>query len=490
MLNFVGCKILVIGDAMLDEYVSTSIGRISPEAPVPVARINQRWSVPGGAANVARNLACLGCTTYLAGLRGRDASGTQLQSLLDNQGIHTLFVCTDDRPTICKTRIVSKGQQLLRLDHEDSTQIMPSTLEALWKKVSSIIATMDAVILSDYRKGVMQRVGEQDSLAIRTIAACRQARVPVLVDPKDTDWSLYAHADCITPNILELAQVTHTDPEDFPALCAGARTLMERYHLARILLTRSEKGIALMEWDDQCREIPTQAREVADVSGAGDTVIAVMAACIAKKFTWQDAAKTANCAAGVVVGKAGTSPIELAELREAQMNADITANRQLARLNAKIHNLEQLLLQVDLWRRAGKKIVFTNGCFDLLHMGHIQLIEEAAAQGDKLIVALNSDASIKRLKGPARPIQSEKARCIVMAALEEVSAVIVFEEDTPIRLVEAINPDILVKGGDYSIENIVGAEHVRKNGGRIHMANFISGFSTTNIINTAANQKP
>lgn len=483
MLNFVGCKILVVGDVMLDEYVVTKISRISPEAPVPVAQIEQRWSVPGGAANVARNLACLGCSTFLAGLRGHDATGGQLQSLLDSYGINTFFAFTDERPTICKTRIVCKGQQLLRLDHEDSGPVALSALEALWQKISCRISEMDAVILSDYQKGVMQSTGGYDSLATRVIAACRHAHVPVLVDPKGTDWSLYAHADCITPNIRELAEVTRTDPEDFPALCVGAQSLMERHHLAHVLLTRSEKGIALIEGDGQYTEIPTQAREVADVSGAGDTVIAVTTACIAKGFSWQEAAKMANRAAGIVVGKAGTSPIELVELREAQLNAAISANSQLARLNSKIHTLEQLLAQVDLWRRAGKKIVFTNGCFDLLHMGHIQLIEEAASQGDKLIVALNADASIKRLKGSARPIQSEKTRCVVMAALEEVNAVVVFEEDTPLRLVEAISPDVLVKGGDYATENIVGAEHVRKTGGRVHVANFMPGFSTTAIIN-------
>ena len=481
MLSFTDCRILVAGDIMLDVYMATHVGRISPEAPVPVARIQKHWSVPGGAANVARNLVCLGCRVTLAGLRGHDDAGEQLQRLLTAQGIRSRLVFTDDRPTPCKTRVVSQGQQLLRLDNEEQDDLPPAVLEELWTVVEAELEAADVVVLSDYAKGVFRRFSREDSLAARIIAACRTLGKPVLIDPKGADWGRYAGADCITPNTRELLEALHTTDEAFPALCDGAAQLMRRHDLPRILLTRSEKGMALLQRDAPCTEIPTRAREVADVSGAGDTVIAVAAACVAKGMDWPAAARIANMAAGVVVGKAGTSPIELAELRAALL-ADAGRGKDLSRLNAKIYTLDRLDIDVRNWRRSGKKIVFTNGCFDLLHMGHIQLIEEAAAQGDKLIVALNSDSSVKRLKGERRPIQPERARAIVMAALEGVDAVILFDEDTPLQLIETLSPDVLVKGGDYSVESVVGAQHVLAQGGRVHLASFMQGFSTTNIV--------
>lgn len=482
MLSFTDCRILVIGDIMLDEYMATQVGRISPEAPVPVARIQKHWSVPGGAANVARNLACLGCGVMLAGLRGHDPAGEQLQRLLTAQGIKTRFEFTDDRPTPSKTRVVALGQQLLRLDNEEEADLPVETLERLWSAIQGLIPDAAAVVLSDYDKGVFRRFSSGDSLAARAIQACRENQIPVLIDPKSADWGRYAHADCITPNIRELTEAANVPEDSFEALTKGAAALMRQHGLPRILLTRSEKGMALLQHDTVPVEIPTQAREVADVSGAGDTVIAVVAVCAAKGIDWLSAAKMANMAAGVVVGKAGTSPIELAELRAAALAAACDRGKDLSRLNAKIYTLERLAPKVELWRRKGKKIVFTNGCFDLLHMGHIQLIQEAAAQGDKLIIALNSDSSVKRLKGKKRPIQPEKARAIVMAALEGVDAVILFSEETPLSLIEALSPDVLVKGGDYHPDSIVGARHVLGRGGRVHVANFTSGYSTTNLV--------
>ena len=482
MLSFTDCRILVIGDIMLDEYMATQVGRISPEALVPVARIQKHWSVPGGAANVARNLACLGCGVTLAGLRGHDSAGEQLQRLLTAQGIKTRLEFTNDRPTPSKTRVVALGQQLLRLDNEEQADLPVETLERLWSGIQGLIPDAAAVVLSDYDKGVFRRFSGGDSLAARAIQACRENQIPVLIDPKSTDWGRYAHADCITPNIRELAEAANVPEDSFEALTKGAAALMRQHGLPRILLTRSEKGMALLQHDTVPVEIPTQAREVADVSGAGDTVIAVVAVCAAKGIDWLSAAKMANMAAGVVVGKAGTSPIELAELRVAALAAASAPNKELSRLNAKIYALDRLLPVVELWRRKGKKIVFTNGCFDLLHMGHIQLIQEAYAQGDKLIVALNSDSSVKYLKGENRPIQKQKARSIVMAALEGVDAVILFDEVTPLHLIEALSPDVLVKGGDYDVQSVVGAQYVISHGGRVHLANFMRGYSTTNIV--------
>lgn len=481
MLSFTECCMLVIGDIMLDKYMATLVGRISPEAPVPVARVQKQWCVPGGAANVACNLIHLGCKVTLVGLRGHDNEGEHLQFLLSAKGIKSSLVFTDDRPTPCKTRIVAMGQQLLRLDNEEKADLLPQTLEHMWNVIQDELQSATVVVLSDYDKGVFRRFPSGDSLAERIIAACRKRRTPVLVDPKGADWGRYAHADCITPNTKELANALNVSTDSFSVLQEGASRLMQRHHLPRILLTRSEKGIAFLQHGAANTEISTQARDVADVSGAGDTVIAVAAACVAKGMDWISAARMANTAAGIVVGKVGTSPIELAELRAA-VETSCGLGKDLSRLNAKIYTLERLAPKVESWRRKGKKVVFTNGCFDLLHMGHIQLIEEAAAQGDKLIVALNADISVKRLKGVNRPIQPENARAIVIAALEGVDAVILFDEDAPQQLIEVLSPNVLVKGGDYDVQSVVGAQHVISCGGRVHLTKFMNGYSTTNII--------
>lgn len=482
MLSFTECHVLVIGDIMLDEYMSTQVGRISPEASVPVAHIQKQWSVPGGAANVARNLACLGSKVTLAGMRGHDAAGDRLQSLLHKLGITTLLELTDDRPTACKTRVVAQGQQLLRLDNEVLDDFPQTYLEQLWLSVKDRLIQANVVLLSDYDKGIFRRLPDGDSLAARIIVACKKHGIPVLVDPKGEDWGRYSQADCITPNVRELGEAAHVKDSALECLQRGAQALMDQHAIPRILLTRSEKGMTLLTNDGSSHNIPTQAREVADVSGAGDTGIAVLAACIAKGMDWSSAAGMANMAAGVVVGKAGTSPIQLAELRAAVTAAIDTPHKDLSRLNAKIYTLDRLTSQVESWRSKKKKIVFTNGCFDLLHMGHVQLIEEAAAQGDKLIVALNSDFSVMRLKGSGRPIQKQKARAVVMSALAGVDAVILFDEETPLRLIEALSPDVLVKGGDYDVQSVVGAKHVMSYNGRVHLATFVQGYSTSKII--------
>lgn len=488
-LSFGGSRIFVIGDIMLDEYVEAAVNRISPEAPVPVALVRRRRNVPGGAANVARNLASLGCEVLLAGVAGEDGAGETLKRLVSGLGITPVFGSATDRPTTVKTRITAHGQQLLRLDEEDRSPFPDSLYESLWQNIAPRLGGVGAVILSDYDKGVFMRDRHGQSLALRIISRCRELGVPVLVDPKGRDWERYARADVITPNIRELAEATGRAADDYPGLCAGGADLLQRHSFGRILLTRSEKGMTILQKRTAPREIRANAREVADVSGAGDTVIAVAGACMAGGMPFEEAAKMANLAAGIVVGKAGTSTVELGELRNAWLAENMRGAGQLARLNLKIcDSLPALQSLVALWRQQGLKVVFTNGCFDLLHAGHIQLVEEAAAQGDKLIVAVNSDSSVKRLKGPERPMQPENARSLVLAALEEVDAVIIFEEDTPKNLIEAITPDVLVKGGDYDPESIVGAEHVRRTGGRVHIAKFRDGFSTTGLIDRARKQ--
>lgn len=481
MLSFVDCRILVIGDIILDVYVDTKVKRISPEAPVPVAHAYRQWSTPGGAANVAKNLICLGCNVTLIGICGHDDSGKYLQQLLLDSGIKNKLIFTGDRQTSRKTRILSQGQQLLRIDNEENSDLPESIMEKSWDIIKDKISNMSAVVISDYNKGLFRKFSNNESLSERIIECCKKLHIPVLVDPKGTNWERYANADCITPNIHELSEVLNISQEAFDRLQSGAFELIKKYKFSKILLTRSEKGMALFQPGSNCIEIPTQAREVSDVSGAGDTVIAVLSACIAKGMDWLTAARIANIAAGIVVSKVGTSPIELSELREA--TAPHEKNRNfLSCANTKFFTVEHLKSKVEDWHKKGKKIVFTNGCFDLLHMGHIKLLEEAAAQGDKLIVGLNSDSSIKRLKGESRPIQAENARAVVLAALAVVDAVILFDELTPLNLIKSISPDVLVKGGDYTIESVVGAAHVLSYGGRVHLTGFVDGYSTTNII--------
>ncbi len=480
-------RILVIGDIMLDKYTETSVGRISPEAPVIVARVHGRWTAPGGAANVARNLATLGCAVSLIGVCGEDAAGRELGELLEKQAIRAELVRAGDRPTTCKTRVMARGQHLLRLDEEIGAPVQKAVLGRLREAIDGALPDAAAVILSDYGKGVLSHdAADSDALPRHVIEQCRKKGIAVLVDPKGDHWERYAGADCITPNTKELAHVLRADPEDMTALCGGAAALMNANGIGRILLTRSQKGMALIATDGKAVEIPARAREVCDVSGAGDTVIAVLAACIAGGMDWLQAARIANIAAGIVVGKVGTSPVLPDELNEAIAQEKARMTPGVVRLNEKVQALDALLRLVKSWRDRNETIVFTNGCFDLLHIGHVQLIQEAARQGDRLIVAVNSDASVKRLKGPERPIQPQAARALVMAGLDGVDAVTIFDEDTPLALIEAVTPDVLVKGGDYDPDTIVGAAHVRAHGGRVHIAKLLKGFSTTGIVKSIA----
>lgn len=479
MLHFVDKRLLVVGDVMLDEYIMTSVGRISPEAPVPVAQVREERHVPGGAANVACNLASLGCSVCLAGVCGTDGAGDVLADVLKAAGMATCLHRTDDRPTTQKSRVVSQGQQLLRLDREKTTLFPPAIVDALWQDVLDQLPHVAVVILSDYDKGLL-RSGGGDVLAARVMHACAVRGIPVLVDPKGTDWSCYAGAACITPNVKELVCAAGLEDAQETTLVDGAHALMRRFHLPRLLLTRSEKGVALFERDAAPVDIPARVREVADVSGAGDTVIAVLAACVASGMEWLDAARVANMAAGLVVAKSGTSAVTRQELQDAVTQAE--RHEGLVDLDSRICSLAQLQRRVAVWKHAGQRIVFTNGCFDLLHIGHVRLLREAAAQGDKLIVAINADASVRRLKGKERPIQKAAARAAVMAALDGVDAVIVFEEDTPLRLIEALTPHVLVKGGDYMEATVVGAAHVLAHGGRVHIVPTVDGYSTTSLV--------
>lgn len=471
--DFTRARLLVVGDAMLDVYVETEVRRISPEAPVPVAGVRARRSVPGGAANVARNLVSLGCAASLLGVRGADDAARSLERRLRESGIAATLIASSRRPTTTKTRVVTRGQQLIRLDEEAVHPLDAEEYARLREALPAALDGCDAVILSDYGKGVLLRRPDGSCLAGDVIAACADRGVPVLADPKRDDWKRYAGAECVTPNSAEFAAVSGCAGETREAMEAAARDLRRRIAVPRLLLTRGARGMALFEEDRDPLFIKAEARQVVDVSGAGDTVIAVLAACRACGLSYARAARCANAAAGMVVSKAGTSPVSRSEF--------LHAVRRDGGSTPKIMDLPQLREAVAFWKQQGQRIVFTNGCFDILHKGHIMLLHEAAAQGDRLVVAINADSSVRRLKGETRPVQDEQSRALLIAALQDVDAVIVFEEDTPLRLVEALLPDVLVKGGDYTVENIVGADVVRAHGGRVHLARLQDGYSTTGI---------
>ena len=475
-MNFDTVHVLVVGDVMLDRYIAGSVGRISPEAPVPVLGVNKRWFAPGGAANVARNLVNLGAQATLVGLSGIDEAGDDLCRSLEQAGIEHRLISSGARSTTCKTRVLAQGQQLLRLDEERCMHPDADELDALRQAVFDTLPDCRAVILSDYGKGVLLENEQGESLCRAIIDEARRLGIAVLVDPKGTQWGRYAGAHCVTPNRQEFALACGRDehvPLDRALRAELADRLRKRHAIERVLLTRGAKGMALFGPDAPPRYIRAAMREVADVSGAGDTVIATLGACIGSGLSWEESMDAANAAAGVAVGKMGTAPVSITELRQAlRQGAD----------NPKLYALPELLEKVEDWRRKNESIVFTNGCFDLLHPGHISLLRQSAAQGTHLVGGLNSDASVRRLKGPSRPVQNEQSRALLLSALHGVDAVVFFDEDTPLNLVTALRPDVLVKGSDYTVETVVGADVVLASGGRVYLADLVQGCSTTGIV--------
>ncbi|MGC8490539.1 MAG: bifunctional D-glycero-beta-D-manno-heptose-7-phosphate kinase/D-glycero-beta-D-manno-heptose 1-phosphate adenylyltransferase HldE [Syntrophobacteraceae bacterium] len=475
--DFRSTRILVFGDVMLDRYIMGEVRRISPEAPVPVLRIKERYEVPGGAGNVSNNLARLGCETSLLGIIGEDGDGALLRRLCVKSGVGERLLIDQTRPTITKTRIVAREQQLLRLDDEQPEVLSERVAAQLLESFEKSVAGFGAVILSDYGKGIFQTPGFCRSV----ISLAGKHGVPVFVDPKGREWERYRNATCITPNASELEEVAEASIEGEARLVEEAEKVRERYGAEWLLVTRGAKGMCLLGPQSSRLVIPTIAREVYDVSGAGDTVIAVLAACVAGGVDFPEAARIANTAGGIVVGKLGTQPITAAELQYGLQLEESGING--IRYAGKSGTLESAGMQVQAWRSNGEKIVFTNGCFDLLHPGHIHLLEEARALGDRLVVGLNSDGSVKRLKGPKRPILAESDRLVLLKALSCVDLVVIFEEDTPLRLIEALRPDILVKGADYLPEQVVGREVVEAYGGRVALVSLMDGYSTTRIAN-------
>jgi D-beta-D-heptose 7-phosphate kinase/D-beta-D-heptose 1-phosphate adenosyltransferase len=468
--GFSQLKVLVIGDIMLDRYIHGEVERISPEAPVPVIRHAQRYERAGGAANVAMNLAGLGCQAFLAGFWGSDTEQRELAAIMERAGVDTVGVVSSSLPTISKTRIVGRNQQLLRLDIE--SRDTPPAVEAqrLLERATELAGKVHAVILSDYAKGALT-----DALCVSVIRAARAAGVPILADPKTPDFGKYSGATTVCPNLGELSLATGVSAHKTEKIIAAGRALIAEHDLQFLTVTMSERGITVIRRDGSYHS-PARAREVFDVSGAGDTVIATLAASLAGGLQIETAVELANVAAGIVVGKVGTVPIAQHELIAA-----LTPSSGLS-AGEKILDLERIQRRVAEWRASGETIVFTNGCFDLLHVGHITLLEDCRRFGTKLVLGLNTDSSVCRLKGPTRPIVGERERARVMAALAAVDAVVLFEEDTPLELIRTLKPNVLVKGGDYTIETVVGHEDVQAYGGRVEIVPTVEGFSTTNIV--------
>jgi D-beta-D-heptose 7-phosphate kinase/D-beta-D-heptose 1-phosphate adenosyltransferase len=461
--DFSSTRVVVAGDVMLDRYLFGSTGRISPEAPVPVVHVHETDDRPGGAANVAVNLATLGVNTRLVGVVGKDAAADSLKAIMAKRGISCDFAYAEDRPTITKTRVQSRGQQLIRLDEENVAD-MPG--DAMVDTVAKNLNGAGAVILSDYGKGALADVA-------RMIARCREADIPVLVDPKGTDFSKYRGASLLTPNQSEFEAVAGKCYSD-EDLVDRARTMMDNLDLEALLVTRSEKGMLLIETGASPLFLSTQAREVYDVTGAGDTVIATLAAALASGQNLASAAALANIAAGLVVRKIGVATVTPGELS--------AALHQRGQGGRGLVELDTLLALVDESRGRNERIVMTNGCFDVLHAGHVAYLEEAKSLGDRLIVAVNDDDSVRRLKGESRPINALEDRLLVLAGLAAVDWVVAFAEDTPARLMKAVLPDVLVKGGDYKPEEIVGAKEVQQNGGEVRVLAFRDGHSSSRII--------
>lgn len=467
-------RLLAVGDLMLDKYIWGEVGRISPEAPVPVVRATHQSVRPGGVANVALNLALLGAETRVIGFAGGDDDERLLGESLSSNGVATEFIVSEGYPTITKTRILGGRQQMLRLDSERLTPRPQADYDRLIEAALARLPGCDALVLSDYAKGSFP-----PDVCQALIQGARRLGIPVLVDPKSPDFARYRGATTICPNLAEIAAAAHQDPRDagrnLDALLTAAEDMAKDYDFEFLTATLSEKGIALVRPGSRFMA-PAVARQVFDVSGAGDTVIAVLALCLASGLKPEVGVQLANVAAGIVVGKVGTVPVEKHELLAA-LAPEIALHAE-----EKVVELKELVNRVALWKANGERVVFTNGCFDLLHIGHVTLLDEARREGGRLIVGINSDASVSRLKGPSRPIVPEYARARVLAGLAAVDAVVVFDEPTPLELMVALRPDVIVKGGDYVADEIVGAPEVRSWGGRVKIVRFVEGFSTTQLI--------
>ena len=464
-------RVLVVGDVMLDHFQYGEVDRISPEAPIPVLRVRREDTMLGGAGNVVRNLRSLEADARFVTVTGKDAAGRDIARLIKKQGVRDAPLIEVERQTSTKTRYIAGVQQVLRADRETTNPLGPKIEAKLIKAVASALRTCQAVVLSDYGKGVLSARATK-----KIIRLAAKANKTVVVDPKGSDFSRYSGATLITPNRRELAEAVGAEVTSDADVVRAAKRLIKRHRFGAVLVTRSADGMTVVTADGSVTDLAAEAREVFDVSGAGDTVVATVAAALAAGTDLDRAAALANAAAGIVVGKVGTASVFAADLIAALHHRDLTS------AEAKVLSQDQVRDRIGQWRRAGLTVGFTNGCFDLLHPGHISLLKQAGRACGRLVVGLNSDASVKSLKGDGRPVQSEAARATVLASLASVNAVVIFAERTPLKLIKALKPDVLVKGADYDIGSTVGADVMKKYGGTVKLAKLEPGHSTSATI--------
>ena len=467
-----GARVLCIGDVMLDKFVYGNVSRISPEAPVPVCSVLNETVMIGGAGNVASNLAAIGVVVDFVSVIGPDRASDEIQSLIGNvDRIVPEFITDSKRRATIKERFFAGPQQLLRVDREETKNVSEDISDRIVAYAKKTLKNVGALVLSDYGKGVLST-----DIIRKLIDAADKVNCPVIIDPKGDDYRRYRGATVITPNRRELCEASGKEISDDMSAAAAAKSIVDEYEIANVLVTRSAAGMTLVS-RNSVHHLPAEAREVFDVSGAGDTVAATLAAVIASGADLMDAARLANVAAGIVVGKTGTAVAEASEIIESLQRQELLSSSAL-----KILPLKTALAQVSRWRKRGERIGFTNGCFDLIHPGHVAILSKSRAACDRLVVGLNLDASVKRLKGKSRPVQNETSRASVLASLASVDLVVLFAEDTPIKLIEALKPDVLAKGADYAVEDVVGAEFVQSYGGKVLLVDLEEGQSTTDTI--------
>jgi D-beta-D-heptose 7-phosphate kinase/D-beta-D-heptose 1-phosphate adenosyltransferase len=474
--EFHKARVLVLGDVMLDRFVYGSVERISPEAPIPVMSVERSADMLGGAGNVARNIAAMGARATLIGVIGDDEWAECFMSQVASvPTIEPRMIVDTSRITTVKTRYVADRQQILRADRETLAPLSADTAALLLAQYEAALAEADVIVLSDYAKGVLSAPVVRSAISI-----ARKTGKTLIVDPKSEDFAKYLGATILTPNKLELQRACGHDCMSDEQVTLGARRILEKGICDAMVVTRGKDGMSVVNQGNSVTHLRTTAREVFDVSGAGDTVVAGLSLGLAAGGSITVAAGLANIAAGIVVGKPGTAVVTTGEMVASLEAFAVQANP------AKIFTLVRVSQQLRRWREQGYKVAFTNGCFDLLHPGHVSLLQQAKETADKLIVGLNADLSVHRLKGPGRPVQGEVARATVLASLKSVDAVVIFAEDTPLDLIRALEPDVLVKGADYTVETVVGADEVLARGGKVVLANLVQEHSTTKTLRRVA----
>jgi D-beta-D-heptose 7-phosphate kinase/D-beta-D-heptose 1-phosphate adenosyltransferase len=470
--HFKDTSVLCVGDLMLDLFVYGDVSRISPEAPIPILKATREFYTLGGAGNVVNNLLSLGAKPVILSIIGTDSNSIKLCDLLQEKSINTSHLIRDDSiQTIEKRRFSTKTQQLLRVDYECVGFFDKNLYITLAERAKKILPTVQALILSDYGKGTLH----PDLVITPLISEAKKHKIPIITDPKGIDYSIYKGSTVITPNRKELREATNLPTSTDKEIISAATKILTECGIENVLATRSEDGMTLVKNNGEAHHYKTQAREVYDVSGAGDTVVAVMGAALGAGAPLQDSCYLSNIAGSIVVGKIGTATVSDSELK--QYCTEKTLDDE-----DKLMPMGMLLEKIKVWHQKGFKVGFTNGCFDLLHQGHMKILKESKEACDKLIVAINSDASVRRLKGPERPINDEKTRASIISCLKFVDAVLIFEEDTPLEIIQELCPDVLIKGADYSIDKVVGGDFVQKKGGKVLLVELEPGRSSTAII--------